>query len=67
MIGDETREIIEVIFDSLLQKYQIELKESMKGSKFVLDDIDLLPNRYHKMRLNRGRSYIDYCFLYPFN
>ena len=67
MIGDETREIVEVIFDSLLQKYQIELKESIKGSKFVLDDIDSLPNSYHKMRLNRGRSYIDYCFLYPFN
>ena len=67
MTGDKTREIIEDIFDSLLQKYQIDLKESMKSSKFVLDEIDSQPNRYHKMRLNRGRSYIDYCFLYPFN
>ena len=67
MIGNKTDEIIEDIFDSLLQKHQIDLKESTKGSKFVLDGIDVLPYRYRKMNLNCGRSYIDYCFLCPFN
>ena len=52
MIGNKTDEIIEDIFDSLLQKHQIDLKESTKGSKFVLDDIDVLPYRYRKMNLN---------------
>ena len=42
MIGDETNEIIEEIFDSLLQKYQNGLEESMKGSEFVFDSVDLL-------------------------
>ena len=36
MMGNETDEIIE-LFESLLQKYQEGLEESMKGSDFVFD------------------------------
>ena len=39
MMGNETDEIIE-LFESLLQKYQEGLEESMKGSDFVFDSID---------------------------
>ena len=36
MIGNETDEIVEELFESLLQKYQEELEKSMKRSKFAL-------------------------------
>ena len=36
MIGNETNEIINRLFNSLLTKYQVGLEESMKDSEFVL-------------------------------
>ena len=43
MMGNETDEIIEKHFESLLQKYQEGLEESMKrGSEFIFDSVDLL-------------------------
>ena len=59
MIGDKTNEIIEEIFDSLVQKYYKGLEESMKGYKFVFDSVDLLYNKCHKINLICGGSYID--------
>ena len=35
MIGNETDEIIEDLFESFLQKHQEGLEESMRGSEFV--------------------------------
>ena len=35
MIGNETNEIINGLFNSLLTKYQVGLEESMKDSEFV--------------------------------
>ena len=59
MIGNETDEIIEELFESLLQKYQDGLEKSVKGSEFIFDSIDLLYYNLHKISLNRGGSYID--------
>ena len=59
LIGKETDEIIEDLFDSLLQRYQKELEESMKGSKFIFGNVDSLHYKLHKISLNRGGSYID--------
>ena len=42
LIGNETDEIIEDVFDSLLKRYQKGLEESMKGSEFVFDNVDSL-------------------------
>ena len=42
MIGSETNEIIEKLFKSFLQRFQEELEESMRGSKFIFDSIDVL-------------------------
>ena len=42
LIGNETDEIIEDLFDSLLQRYKKGLEESMKGSEFVFDNVDSL-------------------------
>ena len=59
MIGNETNEVIEELFDSLLQKYQKGLEESMKGSKLIFDSVDLLYYKFLKISLNRGGSYTD--------
>ena len=59
MTGNATDEIIEKLFESLLQKYQKELEESMKGREFDSDTVDLLHYKRYKMSLNCGRSYID--------
>ena len=56
-IRNKTNEIIDERFDSLLQKYQKRLEESMKGSKFVFDSADSLYYKLHKISLNRGGSY----------
>ena len=42
MMGSETSGILEELFESLLQKYQEGLEESMKGSNFIFDSVDLL-------------------------
>ena len=59
MIGNETDEIIKKLFDSLLQKYQDGLEESMTGSEFIRDSVDLLYYHLQKISLKRGESYID--------
>ena len=56
MMGNETNEIIEELFDSLLQNYKKGLEEKMKGSDFLLDSVDLLYYNLHKISLNRGES-----------
>ena len=59
MMGSETDYIINELFKSFLQKYQEGLEESMKGSDFVFDSVNLLYYHLHKMNLNRGGSYTD--------
>ena len=59
LIGNETDEIIEDLFDSFLQRYQIRLEESMIGSEFVFHNDDSLYYKLHKISFNRGGSYID--------
>ena len=53
MMGNETDEIIEKLFESLLQNYQKDLEESMRGSEFVFDSIDLLYYHLQKIDLER--------------
>ena len=59
LIGNKTNEIIEDLFNSILQRYQKGLEESMKGSEFVFDSVDSLYYKLHKIGLKRGGSYID--------
>ena len=59
MIGSETNEVIEELFESLLQRYQEGLEESMKASGFVFDSINALHYDLNKTSLNRGGSYIE--------
>ena len=57
MVSSETNEIIKDLFESFLQKYQEGLEESMRGSEFVYDDVDVLYYNLNKVSL-RDRSYI---------
>ena len=59
MIGSETNEVIEELFEPLLQRYQKGLEESMKGSKFVFDGVNALYYDLYKISLNRSKSYIE--------
>ena len=57
-IGSDADEVIENLFRSLLQRYQENLEEKMRGSEFVFDDVNLLRYDLNKISLNRGGSYI---------
>ena len=41
MMGSKTDDIIDELFESFLRKYQEGLEESMTGSEFVFDSVDL--------------------------
>ena len=58
MISDEADEVIKELFDSLKNRYQNNL-ESMKGSKFVFDYVQLLYYKCHKIISNHSGSYMD--------
>ena len=45
MIGNNTNEIINELFSSILSRYQIDLETSMKGSNFVFDHVDRLDQK----------------------
>ena len=59
MRGNEANEIIEELFTSLWQRSQEDLEESMKGSEFVFDSVDLLYYKLHKISVNRSGTYVD--------
>ena len=60
IMSSETNDIIEELCESLLQKYQERSGESMRGSEFIFDSVDLLYYNLQKISLNRkGSSYID--------
>ena len=49
MIGNKTDEIIQELFDSLLQRHEKGLEESVEGSELIFDDTDLLHYICHKI------------------
>ena len=49
MMGSETDEIIKELFESLLQKYQEGLEESMRGGEFAYDTVDALYYNLNKV------------------
>ena len=59
MFGDDNDDIIEQLFRSLLQKYEENLQNKMRGSDFEFDDVNFLYYDLNKISLNRGGSYID--------
>ena len=57
-MGNETNEIIEEPLESVLQRYQEGLEESMKGTEFIFNGVDLLHYNLSKISFNRSGSYI---------
>ena len=61
-MGNETNDIIEKRFKSILQKYQEGLEESVKRSEFVFDSVDLfycIITCKKQVWAKKGKSYID--------
>ena len=54
IIGNKTDEIIEELSESLLLIYQEGLEGKMKGSEFMLDNVDLSCYKLNKINLNCG-------------
>ena len=50
MTGIDTNEVIEKLFKSLLQKYQENLEETMRGSEFVFDGVNALHYDLNKLK-----------------
>ena len=59
MNGSDTDEIIKLLFESFLQKYEENLQEKMKGSDFEFDGVNFLYYDFNKRSIYRGGSYID--------
>ena len=59
MAFDDTDQIIEELFDSLLFRYQISLETQMRGSGFIFDCVNVFCQKYHKIDFKHGGSYID--------
>ena len=57
--SSDTDEIIKELFKSLLQRYQENLQEKMRGSDFVFDGVNFLYYDFNKISISRGGSYID--------
>ena len=59
MFGDDNDDIIEQLFESLLQKYEENLQNKMRGSEFEFDGVNFLYYDFNKTSINRGGFYID--------
>ena len=59
MIGSETEEVAEKLFMSMLQKYQDNLQNKMKGSDFIFNGIDYLYYDLNRITISKGGSYIE--------
>ena len=58
--GSDTDEIIKELIQSVLQRYQENLQEKMKGSDFAFDGVNYLYYDFNKISISKGGSYIDY-------
>ena len=59
MIGSETEEVAEKLIMSILQKYQDNLQNKMKGSNFIFNGINYLYFDLNRITISKGGSYIE--------
>ena len=59
MIGSETEGVAEKLFMSILQKYQDNLQNKMKGSDFIFNGINYLYYDLNRITISKGGSYIE--------
>ena len=58
-IGSETEEVTEKLIMSILQKYQDNLQNKMKGSDFIFNGINYLYYDLNRITISKGGSYIE--------
>ena len=59
MSGDDTDEIIKLLFESFLQRFEENLQNEMRGSEFEFDGINFFYYDFNKTSIYRGGTYID--------
>ena len=59
MKSSDTDEVIKLLFESFLKKYEENLQEKMKGSDFEFDGVNFFYYDFNKTSINRGGSYVD--------
>ena len=58
-MGSNTKNVIGTLFNTLLQSFQLIPETSNeRGSKFILDSVELLEYELHKIDIMRAESYI---------
>ena len=60
MSGNETEEIIESLYRSLLQNYYDNLQEKMRGSDFVFNGINYFYYDFNRVSISKRGSYIKF-------
>ena len=59
-MGTDTDEVIGVLFDTILQRFQQAIETSFNaGSEFIFENVDLLYYYFHRIDMRRGESYIE--------
>ena len=59
LINDEADKMIEELFESLLNRYQNNLEQLVRGNEFVFNYVHLLYYKCHIINQDHGGSYID--------
>ena len=59
IINHKADEVVEELFELLLNRYQINFQESMKGSELVFNYVSLLCYKCHKINPDCGGLYVD--------
>ena len=59
MIGSETEEVTEKLIMSILQKYQDNLQNKMKGSDFIFNGVNYLYYDLNRITISKCGSYIE--------
>ena len=59
MSSGDTKEIIKLLFESFLQRFEEHLQNKMRGSEFEFDGINFFYYGFNKTSIYRGGTYID--------
>ena len=57
VFGDDNDDIIEQLFESLLQKYEENLQNKMRGSEFEFGSVNFLYYDFNKTSINGGGAF----------
>ena len=55
---DDANEVFDELFESLRSRYQGNLETSLKGSGFIVDSVQLMYCKYHKVNFKYGGSWL---------